>query len=229
MKRFLSVLMIAALGVFLVAGSAMAMGLDFGVVFPTPSPPASISYAGGAAPLMGIEIEVDNVGGLDTPLNNGVVLDLSNATLNFTTGANTGLWTWGGGAASSIEIVGGVPALGLGDDTVLMTGSFGSAFVARLSNNLKLTGGNFIDIKDPTLLEFFGLPTVDPNGDPFSYVGGFNLSFNAEQNTVGEAFTSISVLSGDVPNEVPEPGTLLLIGTGLLGLAGLGRRKLRKK
>lgn len=55
------------------------------------------------------------------------------------------------------------------------------------------------------------------------------LNFASGQTTLGTCPRGVcNFASGDVTlNTVPEPGTLGLLGTGLLGLAGMVRRKLR--
>ncbi len=190
--------------------------LDFGML---PGAAGTISYVGGSAPLVGSGITVSNVTGVGTPLNPGVTLSLSNAVLNWTTGSSTGSWTWGGGSTTTITIVGGVPLLGIPDGTTLLSGTFGTAQVIYLGSNFaKITAAAFSDVKDATLAAYFGLPS-----SPYS--GSMNLSFNTSGTPPG-AFSSSSLGSGNVinnPDPVPEPGTLPLLGTGLVvGIGGLG-------
>ncbi len=221
MKR---VLLAAALVLVLVPTAALAdTFLDFGILA---GAAGTISYAGGSAPLVGSGITVSNITGVNTPGHPGTTLLLSNAVLNWTTGSSTGSWTWGGGSIPTpfITIVGGVPALNIPDGTLLLSGTFGSAQVIYLGSSFaKITAAAFSDVKDADLAFYFGLPA-----SPYS--GTLNLSFNTS-GTPPNGFTSSSLGSGNVintPDAVPEPGTLALFGTSLMGIIGLFRRKLNQ-
>jgi hypothetical protein len=197
-----------------------AATIDFGIEAPTTG---TISYAGGAAPLIGAGIDVDSIVGLDTPLNADAPILCDSCSLEFTTGGSTGGWNFSNGG--TIDIIGGVADAGIAGDSTLLSGSFNSASVTDIGGgifNFKIAGASFLDIKHPDLLAYFGLPEG-------SYQGGLNISFNTIGGipNTGEAFTSDTLFSGDVINSpvVPVPAAVWLFGSGLLGLIGVARRK----
>ena len=127
----------------------------------------------------------------------------TSAVLNFSTVTN------------SIQIIGGIPSLGIANGTVLLSGSF----VSWTADANGLHNAIGPDTKGRELLTALGLPITTQ----FAFFG-FSLtsSFNSQTGTW-------NIISTDIRNTaVPEPGSLMLLGTGLLGAAAFARRRLRK-
>lgn len=99
-------------------------------------------------------------------------------------------------------------------------------------------GGLFQLVLDGTVLASIDVGTIGPN-DSFNGVLSKTLNISAGQHTfeidVLRPYTSlpgntpyqyVTAASVDAAGGVPEPGTLVMLGSGVIGVAGMLRRKL---
>jgi hypothetical protein len=213
MKRLIFVLLLGGM----ISAVSWATVLDFGSPSIEPAG-ASLSYAGGAAPIVGAGIGVVSI----DDLTNAATSVCTGCTLGFTSGANTGGWTWGAGTATSITITGTDGAA----TGTLLSGTIESAAIASCSGITCIEVNTFVNMVNPALGTVLGYTPPTPN----AWSGSSSLNI-VLSGTAGSAFSlgSTSIGSGDLLTApVPEPGSLLLLGSTLLGLATLARRKLLK-